>query len=415
MDGKFRLSGARLKHGKKNLIDAYNSVPQPTARTVLGSEFFSNSPPSVFIGSKLKYPCVNVGIMAPPVRVEDSEIYDSHQRWVGENVPIGDILKYRGNLINSRFQSTVHAARGHVGGKFFDAAREVGMAKNSVDMEIHLKKKVRLELSMDKVSKPIGAKAELKNVRLTENIKVERNVDKVFSDTDLKAGEALEYLYEKHVDDQKLSQLLSLGTLGIGKNRRLVPTRWSITTVDDTLGKKLIKEIKDHPVISDYTLLFGNFLGNYYIVLLFPEIFSYELFELYLPGSSWNPGESLTVSTDYESYGGRKSYASNCVGGYYAARLPLLEYLNKIKRQASALVVRFETPDYWAGLGVWVVRESMKKTMDNSKRLFAGKEEMLNHARAITKEEFNFNLDEILKRSRLLESIKSQMKLTRFF
>src|SRR3989344_7157531 len=100
MEGKFILPKANLKYGKKDLISAYKSVPQPTIKEVLSTDFFSNSPPTVFIGSKLKYPQMNVGILAPPVRVEDAEVYDSHRRWVDENIGISEILNYRGNLIN---------------------------------------------------------------------------------------------------------------------------------------------------------------------------------------------------------------------------------------------------------------------------------------------------------------------------
>ena len=225
---------------------------------------------------------------------------------------------------------------------------------------------------------------------------------------------------EKRFEDQKLSQLLSLGTMGLGKNRRLVPTRWSITTVDDIIGKNLIKEVKDFSSVNEHSLFFGYFLGNYYLVFLFPDVFSYELFEMYLPGSSWNtsiinPTGDITVATDYEDYNGRKNYASNCVGGYYAARLPLLESLRKTKRQAATLVLRFETPDYWAGLGVWVVREAMKKTMETSKLVFNSREEMIKRGREIILEELNFDINQLLVRSKLLETVKTQMKLSSFF
>lgn len=420
MEGKFKLLGHTLKYGKKDLLKSYQSVPQPKVKDVVSSEFFSNSPPTVFVGSKLKYPNVNVGILAPPVRVEDVEVYDSHKRWVSENKGIQEILDFRGNLINSRFLSSVHSPRGQTGGKFLDISQEVGMAKKSVDMEFYLKKKVKLGLKLDRVSKPMSSAADLKNMKITDNTKIERPVDKVFSDTDLKAADAVSYLYKKKTEDQKLSQLLSLGTMGLGKNRRLVPTRWSITTVDDIVGKNLIKEVKDFSSVNEHSLFFGNFLGNYYLVFLFPDVFSYELFEMYLPGSSWNPSVMtpngvITVATDYEDYNGRKNYASNCVGGYYAARLPLLESLRQSKRQASALVLRFETPDYWAGLGVWVVREAMKKTMGTKKLVFDSREEMLQKGREIILGEINFDINQLLFRSKLLEKVKTQMKLSSFF
>ncbi len=416
MEGKFSLPGHKLRYGKKDLARAYKSVPQPKVKDVRASEFFSNSPPTVFVGSKLKYPNVNVGILAPPVRVDDVEVYDSHKRWVEGDKGIQEILDFRGNLINSRFLSNVHSPRGKVSGKFLDISQEVGMAKKSVDMEFYLKKKVKLGLKFDRVSKPVSSPADLRNMKIVDNAKIERPVEKVFGDTDLKAAEAVDYLYKKQLEDQKLSQLLSLGIMGLGKNRRLVPTRWSITTVDDIVGKNLIKEIKNYSVVNDYSMYFGNFLGNYYLVFLFPDVFSYELFEMYLPGSSWNPNLSeITVATDYEDYNGRKNYASNCVGGYYAARLPLLEMLRNQKRQASAFVLRFETPDYWAGLGVWVVREAMKKTMGTKRFVFGDKYSMIKSGREVILEKLNFDINQILVRSKLLERVKTQMKLSNFF
>jgi len=415
MEGKFTLEGAKIKYGKKDLLASYKSIPQPENKDTLSDEFFSNSPPAIFIGSKLKYPSVNVGILAPPIRSEDAEIYDSHKRWIEEKTRIGDILRFRGNLINSRFQSNVHAVKGEMGGKFLDIAREVGMAKKATDMEFQLKKRVKLELNFDRINKPMGAKAELRNVNLTENVKVEKSIEKAYYDTDLKAAEALEYLYHKHIDDQKLSQVLSLGTLGLGKNRKLVPTRFSITAVDDTLGKQLIKEVKNFPSIDDYKLFFGNFLGNYYLIFLLPDVFSFELFEMYLPGSSWNPTNSLTVSTDHEDYNGRKNYASNCVGGYYAGRLPLLEFLKNNRKQATALVLRFETPEYWAGLGVWVVRSAMRMSMNTLEMSFNNLEDMMKKGKMIIQEELGFDINEITKRSKLLKKFKTQTKLTNFF
>ena len=60
----------------------------------------------------------------------------------------------------------------------------------------------------------------------------------------------------------------------------------------------------------------------------------------------------MKASTDYENYHGRKNYATSTQGGYYAARLPILEYLHSIKKQASVLVFRLELASYWAALGV---------------------------------------------------------------
>lgn len=145
--------------------------------------------------------------------------------------------------------------------------------------------------------------------------------------------------------------------------------------------------------------------------MLFPSVWSYELFELYLPGSSWNPSDKIKASTDLEFYDGRKEYATATAGGYYASRLPIIEYLEKIKRQAGVLVIRIETPSYWAALGVWVVRESVRKALANRKLEFTSIEELLESSRKVGMIKFGFDDSDILKKSRLLEKIKTQRSL----
>jgi hypothetical protein len=148
--------------------------------------------------------------------------------------------------------------------------------------------------------------------------------------------------------------------------------------------------------------------------MLFPNVWSFELFELYFPGSSWNPSNELKASTDFESFYGRKNYASNTAGGYYATRLPILKYLDSIRRQASVLVIRLETPTYWAALGVWVVRESVKKALKN-KMKFDSREEMLESVKKIARIKYNFDVDTIFFKSKLLKQIKTEKKLDEWF
>ena len=155
-------------------------------------------------------------------------------------------------------------------------------------------------------------------------------------------------------------------------------------------------------------------MGNQYLILLFPNVWSYELFELYYPGSSWNPSNEMKASTDFESFSGRKTYASATAGGYYATRLPILEYLNKIKRQASVLVIRLETPSYWAALGVWVVRQSVRKALQTGMK-FDGRDELLDAAKKIAKVKYDFDNSGILNRSKLLRQIKEERRLGEWF
>ncbi len=55
---------------------------------------------------------------------------------------------------------------------------------------------------------------------------------------------AYNHRFEPHY--VQMRDLLSAGTLGEKDNRKLVPTRWSITASDDTIGKHLVDEIHRH-------------------------------------------------------------------------------------------------------------------------------------------------------------------------
>lgn len=51
-------------------------------------------------------------------------------------------------------------------------------------------------------------------------------------------------------------------------------------------------------------------------------------------------------------------------------RLPLTEHLVKIKRQATVLVFREILPEYYAPLGVGIVRETARRAFQNSPKHF---------------------------------------------
>ena len=402
----------KLSCGRANCPIYYSNKVMFKVVEGLKEDFFGSSPPSVFVGSKLRYPAVNVGILSPPEKVENAWVFDAQNYWSKENFGIKEIINMRASLINSRFRSNVYEVRNE--GKFLALAREIGMAMKPVDVEIELKKKIKLNLDFDNVNLPMGPRGQLKKVKITENPKIPMKVDKVVSDNDLKAADAVKYLYENEFDEHSLSKLLSIGVLGLRKGRKLVPTRWSITSIDDMLGKELKSRIQYYNEVEEHMLYFGHFMGNYYLIMYFPDAVSYELFEMYLPRSAWNPSEQIRVASDYESCYGRKSYASETVGGYYASRLSVLEHLNKIKRKASVLVFRFETADYWASLGVWVVRSAARKTLETKPLIFKDKEKMLEYAKNLVRENFRYDLGYLYKRSKLLENMK-QKKISEFF
>ena len=376
------------------------------------SKFESISPPSVFIGSKLRYPLVNVGILSPLEKEENAWVYDDAKYWAKEDFSISDVIKLRSSLLNSRFQSKVSDVR--LSNKFVSIAKDVAIASRPVDLEIELKNNIVGGQKNDKILAPHGMRAGLKNARVTSNVKIHKKVDRAMND-EIKAVDGISYLYKNNFDEYSLSKILSIGALGLKKDKKIVPTRWSITATDDMIAKELLKRTRDRPLINDYKLFFGEFLGNQYLIMLFPGFWSFELFELYYPGSSWNPTDTMKASTDYEGYYGRKTYASNTVGGYYATRFPILEYLNSIKRQAGVLVIRLETPSYWAGLGVWVVRESVRKALARQELNFHAKEEFLQAVRKIGEIKFNFDSGQLFQQSKFLKEFGVQRTLGDWF
>lgn len=372
------------------------------------SELDTNSPPSIFVGSKLKYPLVNVGILSPLEKDENVWVYDDSKYWARHNFGIRDIVSLRDNLLNSRVQ--LKATDSRSSNKFVRIAQELALASKPVDVEIELKKKIGPGLKKDRILLPQGMSAPLKNAKITNNVKINRKLDRVIND-EIKSSEGIEYLYKNKFTEYTLSKILSAGVLGLKKDKRFVPTRWSITATDDIIGKKLFEKIRDYKWLENHEMFFGEFLGNAYLIMFFPNVWSYELFELYLPGSSWNSSNEIKAATDFETYDGRKDYASNTGGGYYASRLPVLEYLEKIKRQASVLAIRIELPSYWAALGVWVVRESVRKALAHRKLEFNEMNEMLNSSKKIGMIKFGFDPEKVFKKSRLLEQMKTQTTL----
>jgi DNA repair protein NreA len=369
------------------------------------------SPPSVFVGSKLKYPLVNVGILSPLEKEEEAWIYDAPKEWAENNFEIRDVVKLRNSLLNSRFQTKVQDVR--LNKKFVEIAKDLAVSSKQVDVEIELQNRVLIGRDKDRVLTPHGMKGQLKKAEITGNVKVEKSVDKIIND-EIKAAKGIEILYNKDINEYSLNKILSVGVMGLKKDKKLVPTRWSITATDDTIGKYLLKTVKEYKWIENHELFYGEFMGNQYMIMLFPNNWSYELLEMYLPGSSWNPGTEIKASTDIESFSGRKSYAFNTAGGYYAARLPILEYLNSIKRQASIIALRIETPSYWAALGVWVVRESVRKALKN-KMFFDNRNEMIDSVKKIGQIKYNFDFTDIINQSKLLKDLKAKRSLHEWF
>jgi len=367
-------------------------------------DFYGSTPPNIFVG-RFNYPNVNLGTLTAPFE-DNSSVYDDVSYWLANKLNIEKIAEYRFNLLNSKTSVNVKRAGS---GRFIEQIQQIAMSSNNLNLEVNLQKKPVFKFTSQPNITPFGGTADIVKAVICTNPLIKAPVEKVFSDTDFKATEAIVYLKQRNFDESFLTKLLSAGTLGIKSQRKLVPTRWAITAVDDSLAKELAEKVRLESTLDCYEVFYGGHYGNRFLIILFPRIWSFELFEFYTKDSLWaNNREQFTH--DYEFYQGRKDYAEQCSGGYYASRLPVLEYLSKIRKQASALIIREVSSEYWLPLGVWVVRTAVRKALQN-KKSFNSREEALNYAEKLLR----INFSTVKKESKILSEIKNQKSLNEFF
>lgn len=318
-------------------------------------QFQGASPPSIFVGSH-SYPKVNTGVLSPQ-HSGDSRLMDSPSEWYEKDFSIEKVAMMRTSLVNSRKKTDVKET-----GNFVMDTREIAMARKPVDLEISLENTYS-NVTGGRV-KPVSSSGDLKELRLGENPTVERKIEDMFYDRDAKTETAIRELSDS-VDIYKIQQSLSAGMLGEDEDRKMVPTRWSITATDDMVSKQLRENVKQYQEIGQIEHYTNEYLGNEFHIFLIPGRWEYELIEMKRPGSVWNAAKNTYIAQNHEPYSGRTSYADQTAGAYYASRLGILEHLNSRRRQAKALVLRDVSPEYWAPLGVWIIRETVRNAFEN--------------------------------------------------
>lgn len=374
------------------------SVPLMQSEDIAGA-----SPPSVFVG-RIGYPYVYAGPLVPPIR-EDTSVYGLPEFWFGKT--IDEIVGFRSLLI--RGKKRVHVKKFEEAGRIIEKTRELALAVKPVDVELMLKRKPRGSIVLNDTVQPFGPSAPIRDLRVG-NPHWDHHIEKAYEDTDLKSAEAVLRLYSNGVFVTKVQRAFSVGAFGLKKNRRLVPTRWSITAVDSILSKELIEKVKMFPEISEYQVYESRYMDNVFEVLMIPRAWSYEIIEAWYPGTVWNPdGRGVFLYSDWEGYDGRTTYAE--IGGcYYAARLAVCEQLLKDRRQATVIVLREARPGYIMPVGVWHVRENVRNAMRQKPLKF----NTLDEALTWIGNRFQIPLQQWRIRSKLLQNIFFQKRITDF-
>jgi hypothetical protein len=257
---------------------------------------------------------------------------------------------------------------------------------------------------------PFGPSAPIRDLHVG-NARYDDKIEKAYYDTDLRAGSAVLELYGRGVVVSKIQKAFSVGAFGVEKNRRLVPTRWSITAVDDIIGKSLLAQVKTYPEIGEFRVYESIYMDNIFEILLLPQQWSYESMEAWWPGTVWNPnGKSIAIFSDWEPNGGRTTYAA--IGGcYYSARLATCEQLLKERRQATVIVLREARPGYIMPIGVWQVRENVRNAMKTKPYLFKSLAESLQYIGG----KFEIPMQRWIMQSELLKQALFQKKISDFF
>jgi hypothetical protein len=199
-----------------------------------------------------------------------------------------------------------------------------------------------------------------------------------------------------------------MGMVGLKKNRKLVPTKWSISATDSTISANLIKKIiaENYQPVDLFEVYKYSHLDNHYSVVLIPfSTWSFEMQEGWLDSKG-----NIGMGSDFEDARGLNHYPQ-IAGAYFAGRLSIAEHLTKVKRKAAALVLREIHPQYIYPVGVWQIREGIREALKGPSREF----ENLENALSFAVSALSISKNEWIRNSRICQCVKEQKRISEYF
>ena len=351
-----------------------------------------SSPPSVFVGS-YGYPKVGIGPMLPPVH-GDTTLLDNPEQWIGRSLE--EIVNFRLNLVRGIQKLSVENTQG----RFIENIHEVAMSSRPIDSDLQFHKTTSPVTTIDGENPPFGPIGDIKSAKFSGG-RAEKSIERVYYDHDLKAQDAVLTLYNNGIEISKIQKCFSVGMLG--KKRKLVPTKWSITATDDIISKSLVSEILEFDLIDSCRVFSYDHLGNMFSVILFPHRWIFEMLE------AWHDGNKIGFGFDGEDARGI-GHPPAIAGAYFAAKLGVAEYLAEKKIQAAVLVLREIKSEYAVPVGVWQIREAIRAAMKKEPYIAENFDDGTNFA----SNRMSVSKSEWLSRGRFLKMLR-QKSISEFF
>jgi hypothetical protein len=376
--------------GKGAYLKQLTAATAQMRSVAVGREMEGSSPPSVFIGS-WNYPSVYAGPMIAPMH-GDTAVMDMPESWIAGNKTQEEIIGYRMSLV--RGKQMVDA--GDLDNRFVEKLQEIALSSISVESEIAFADTPK-GTTFSEEHAPFGPSAPIERFEI-EGGRWDKALERVYYDDDLQAKDAVIGLHRQGVPFSSIQKAFSVGTMGRGAARHLVPTRWSITAVDTTLGDHLLTEVKKCPVIDTVRVHEFSSLHNNYAVILMPTGWQYEWSEAFLRVL----GNEELVFSDHEIHKKKTEY-SHLGGCYYSCKMAVLEALAREQRQAGAIILREALRGY-VPMGVFNVRENVRSAM----RLPGQEFEDVKSALAHIGQKFTLPPDRFVESGALLRSVLKQ-------
>ncbi len=400
-----RCKGYKLLCGLPRcpILDRFRSQIH-AVNLVRGSSLEGETPPSLLVG-EYGYPRVSIHYMIPPgARGEEAAYHEAPGKWSERREPLSRIIDLRSRMVSATFKARVDDPW-----KLYEL--EVSLAAASerpVDSEAELAKPPSPRLVFDGISKPVGPSAPARRVRVASNPRIPRPLDKAIWDDEV-ASRMIVDLYRRGVDLYMIQRSLSLGLLGRRRHRRLVPTRWAITAVDDTISRHLRQVIRSYREVSSTEVYYGEYLGNRFLIVIKPGPGSFEWIEAWHPSGVWTRGAGgVTYWRLLEDPLGRSEARD---GGFSAARLPVLEYLASRGVRGDVVIIREILPTYYAPVGNWHIRETVGRALQSGPVL---RDPSGDELRDVVARRLSIPAGEIASRSLLLGLGRRMARITDF-